>query len=81
MMLNQMIFEASFLTLVFLCRRYGLDPEQVMDNIAYARTVNTDHQSTLLLQAAAMMAESRFALLVLIVPPWPWMFICSPSAY
>lgn len=44
--------------------RYGLNGEDVLDNIAYARAYNSDHQSQLLLQASAMMAEQRFALLV-----------------
>lgn len=37
----------------------------VLDNVAYARAYNTDHQTQLLIQAAAMMAESRYALLVI----------------
>ena len=41
-------------------RRYGLSGQDVLDNVAYARAYNTDHQMQLLLQAAAMMAESRF---------------------
>jgi DNA repair protein RAD51 len=47
-----------------IAERYGLNGEDVLDNIAYARAYNTDHQSQLLLQASAMMAESRFAVLV-----------------
>ena len=39
--------------------RYGLSGQDVLDNVAYARAYNTDHQMQLLLQAAAMMAESR----------------------
>ena len=38
--------------------------QDVLDNVAYARAYNSDHQSQLLLQASAMMAESRYALLV-----------------
>ncbi|KAI9026451.1 DNA repair protein RAD51 [Phycomyces nitens] len=45
-------------------QRYGMDNESTLDNIAYARAYNTDHQSSLLLQAAAMMSESRFAILI-----------------
>ncbi len=45
-------------------QRYGLNGEDVLDNVAYARAYNTDHQSQLLLQASAMMAESRYALLI-----------------
>lgn len=47
-----------------IARRFGLDPDQVLDNIAYARAYNSDHQTALLAQASAMMAESRYALLV-----------------
>lgn len=36
----------------------------VLDNVAYARAYNTDHQFQLLFQAAGMMAESRYALLI-----------------
>ena len=39
--------------------RYGLKGSDVLDNVAYARAYNSDHQSQLLIQAAAMMAESR----------------------
>ena len=36
----------------------------VLDNVATARAYNTDHQTQLLIQASAMMAESRYALIV-----------------
>lgn len=36
----------------------------MLDNVACARAYNTDHQTELLIQAAAMMAESRYALLI-----------------
>ena len=36
----------------------------MIGNIAYARAYNTDHQTQLLVQAAAMMTESRYALLI-----------------
>ena len=42
--------------------RYGLNPQDVLDNVAYARAFNSDHQSKLLIQASAMLAESRFLL-------------------
>lgn len=38
---------------------------EVLDNVAYARAYNTDHQTHLLIQAGAMMAESRYALLII----------------
>lgn len=44
--------------------RYGLIPHDVLDNVAYARAHNTDHQGQLLMAAASMMADSRFALIV-----------------
>ncbi|KAG1671726.1 DNA repair protein RAD51 1 [Nymphon striatum] len=44
--------------------RYGLSGSDVLDNVAYARAYNTDHQTQLLIQASAMMAESRYALLI-----------------
>jgi len=36
----------------------------VLDNVAYARAYNTDHQTQLLLQASQMMIEIRYALIV-----------------
>jgi len=50
--------------LVAVAERYKLNPEDVMANVACARAFNTDHQQQLLLQASAMMAENRFALIV-----------------
>lgn len=44
-----------------IAERYKLNPQEVLDNISYARCYNTDHQTQLLIQAAAMMVESRFA--------------------
>ena len=44
----------------FMHTRYGLSGSDVLDNVAYARAYNTDHQCQLLVQAAAMMAESRY---------------------
>jgi len=50
--------------LLAIAERYGLNGDDVLDNVAYARAYNSDHQSQLLIQASAMMAESRFAVLV-----------------
>jgi len=50
--------------LVAIAERFKLDPNVVLENVAYARAYNSDHQSNLLIQASAMMAETRFALLV-----------------
>lgn len=43
-----------------LSSRYGLSGSDVLDNVAYARGFNTDHQTQLLYQASAMMVESRY---------------------
>jgi DNA repair protein RAD51 len=50
--------------LLAVANRYGLNGEEVLDNVAYARAYNSDHQLELLNQAAQMMTETRFALLV-----------------
>ncbi|XP_041354399.1 DNA repair protein RAD51 homolog 1 [Gigantopelta aegis] len=50
--------------LLAVAERYSLSGSDVLDNVAYARAYNSDHQSQLLIQAAAMMAESRYALLI-----------------
>ena len=47
-----------------MAERYGLNGENVLENVAYAKAYNTDHQSALLLEASAMLCESRFALIV-----------------
>lgn len=47
-----------------MAERYKLTQNEVLDNVACARAYNTDHQTELLIQAAAMMAESRYALLI-----------------
>ena len=39
-------------------------PGDVLDNVAYARAHNTEQQEKLLMSAAAMMCESRFALVI-----------------
>ncbi|KAL3309831.1 recombinase rad51 [Cichlidogyrus casuarinus] len=50
--------------LLAIAERYGLNPTSVLDNVAYARAYNTDHQLELLVSAAAMMSESRYALII-----------------
>jgi len=47
-----------------IAERFGLSVEDVLNNVAYARAHNTDHQLALLNDAAAMLADSRFALIV-----------------
>ena len=50
--------------LVEIARRFNLNHEDVLDNVAYARAHNTEHQQQLLMTAAGMMADARFALIV-----------------
>ncbi|KAJ8963079.1 hypothetical protein NQ318_018543 [Aromia moschata] len=45
--------------LLAVAERYQMNGQDVLDNVAYARAYNTDHQTQLLIQASAMMAESR----------------------
>jgi DNA repair protein RAD51 len=52
--------------LLAVAERFGLNGEEVLDNVAYARAYNADHQNTLLTAASALMAESRYLL-----PCWP----------
>lgn len=51
------------LTSVRLCR-YGMNGEDILNNVAYARAHNTAHQSELLMQAAGMMTDARFSLMI-----------------
>lgn len=41
-----------------------MNTNQVLDNVAVARCHNSDHQNRLLIQAAGMMAENRYSLLI-----------------
>lgn len=50
--------------LLAVAERYKLAAAGVLDNVSYARAYNTDHQTQLLFHASAMMAESRYALLI-----------------
>lgn len=50
--------------LLSIGERYGLSGMDALDNVAYARAFNADHQFDLLNQAAAMMASTRFSLLI-----------------
>lgn len=47
-----------------IAERFGLNGDDVLDNVAVARAHNSEHQMELLKQASAMMAESRYALIV-----------------
>ncbi|KAJ5620558.1 RecA recombinase Rhp51 [Penicillium lagena] len=50
--------------LLAVAQRFGLVGEEVLDNVAYARAYNSDHQLQLLNQASQMMCETRFSLLI-----------------
>merc|ERR1719253_1238092 len=50
--------------LVSIAERYGLNPEDVLENVTYARAYNAEHQEKLLLEAAAVFCDSRYALLI-----------------
>ncbi|XP_069360659.1 DNA repair protein RAD51 homolog 1 isoform X2 [Maniola hyperantus] len=50
--------------LLAVAQRYGMEGAAVLDNVAYARAYNTDHQTQLLVQACAMMTESRYSLII-----------------
>lgn len=44
--------------------RYGMDADDVLENVSFARAYNSEHQTELLVHACAMMSEARYALLV-----------------
>eukprot|EP01036_Dinobryon_divergens_P025927 gene25927-34522_t len=50
--------------LVAIAERFNMNPEEVLDNVVCARAHNSDQQLELLQDAAALMADSRYALLV-----------------
>ncbi len=45
--------------IVQICERYGMDGEDVLENICYARAYSSDHQMTLLKEAAQLCTEKR----------------------
>lgn len=48
-----------------IAERYTLNPEDAMNNVAYARAYNSDHQSRLLMEVSSMMVEDRYAVLII----------------
>mmetsp|Transcript_48845 Transcript_48845/g.85450 ORF Transcript_48845/g.85450 Transcript_48845/m.85450 type:complete len:346 (-) Transcript_48845:106-1143(-) len=50
--------------LVAIAERFQMNPEEVLDNIICARAHNSEQQYELLSDAAALMSDSRYALLV-----------------
>lgn len=53
------MLKIDLLNKIILNFRFGLNGADVLENVAYARAYNTDHQSRLLLEAASMMVETR----------------------
>mmetsp|Transcript_27369 Transcript_27369/g.80536 ORF Transcript_27369/g.80536 Transcript_27369/m.80536 type:complete len:346 (-) Transcript_27369:249-1286(-) len=47
-----------------IAERFGLDPAVALENVAYARAHNSEHQMELLKLAAAIMSQDRYALIV-----------------
>jgi DNA repair protein RAD51 len=47
-----------------IAERFGLDPATALENVAYARAQNSEHQMELLKTAAAIMAQDRYTLMV-----------------
>ena len=47
-----------------IAERFGMDPTVALENVAYARAHNSEHQMELLKMAAAIMSQDRYALLV-----------------
>lgn len=50
--------------IIAIAERYGLNPTDCLDNVAYGRAYNTEHQFELLKFASQMMSKSRFSLLI-----------------
>ena len=48
--------------LVPIAERFGLEPEDVIQNVLYARAYNSDHQNKLLYQVCALMGDSLILL-------------------
>lgn len=47
-----------------IAERFGLDADEALENVSFARAFNSDHQMQLLQQACALMAETRYALMI-----------------
>lgn len=50
--------------IVPICERFGVNSDEVLDNITYARAYTHEHQQSLLTQVAALMMETPYRLLV-----------------
>eukprot|EP00299_Pterocystis_sp_00344_P019396 c9628_g1_i3.p1 GENE.c9628_g1_i3~~c9628_g1_i3.p1 ORF type:complete len:313 (-),score=71.82 c9628_g1_i3:82-1020(-) len=47
-----------------IAERFGIDPDFALENVTYARAYSSDHQLALLVQAAAMMSEEHYSILI-----------------
>lgn len=47
-----------------IAERFGLDPTSALENVAYARAQNSEHQMELLKTAGAILSQDRYALIV-----------------
>lgn len=50
--------------LLSVAQRFNLSEKEVLDNVAIARAVSTDHQTSLLVKAAEIMQEAKYALVI-----------------
>ncbi|CAE7680284.1 rad51-a [Symbiodinium microadriaticum] len=50
--------------LVAIAERFGMEPAEVLDNVVCARAHNSEQQMELLSDAAALMCETRFSLMI-----------------
>lgn len=50
--------------IIEIAKRYDLDEEKTLDNVAYARAYTSDQQLKLISQAAALMCENKFSVLI-----------------
>jgi len=48
-----------------IAKRYGVSPEDILENIVYGRAYTHEHQDALVVAIAAKMVEERFALLII----------------
>lgn len=49
---------------VMIAERFAMDPNDVLDNISYARAYNTEHQFKLIIEAQQILHESKHALII-----------------
>lgn len=47
-----------------IAERFGMDPDMTLENVAVARAQNSEHQMELLVTAAGIMSQDRYALMV-----------------